>query len=87
MNKVAVLFLLVAALIIVGCSSAPICDELAFYESATGGRRIKAPDDLDGLDELKEMAIPEASPRQARDLSAGCIDKPPILKTSESEDT
>ena len=87
MSRAGVLLLLAAVLIITGCSSAPVCDEYAFYESAEGGKRIKAPDDLDDLDEFKEMVIPEASPRPPRDLGAGCLDKPPTLKTSKSEDT
>jgi len=73
--------LLLAAVMIAACSSAPTCDQLAFYETATGGRRIVAPADLDGLDEFKEMVIPEASPRPPRDLSAGCLDLPPTLRT------
>ena len=81
MNGAGVLVALTAAVMITGCSSAPTCDELAFYESAEGGKRIEAPDDLDGLDEYKEMVIPEASPRPPRDLGAGCIDKPPTLRT------
>jgi uncharacterized lipoprotein len=81
MNRAEVLLLLAAALIISGCSSAPTCDELAFYESAEGGKRIVAPEDLDDLDEYKEMVIPEASPRPPRDLNAGCVDLPPTMKT------
>lgn len=86
MNRAGVLLVFTAAVMITGCNSAPTCDELAFYESAEGGRRIVAPEDLDGLDEYKEMVIPEASPRPPRDLSAGCIDRPPTLKTSKPED-
>jgi uncharacterized lipoprotein len=86
MNRVGVLLALTVAVMLTGCSSAPTCDELAFYESAEGGKRIEAPEDLDGLDQYKEMVIPEASPRPPRDLSAGCIDRPPTLKTSKSED-
>ena len=81
MSRAGALFLLMAALTISGCTSAPTCEEPAFYESATGGRRIEAPDDLDGLDEYKEMVIPEASPRPPRDPSAGCLDRPPTLST------
>ena len=87
MSRAGALLLLAAVLIIAGCSSAPTCDEYAFYESAEGGKRIKAPDDLDDLNEYKEMVIPEASPRPPRDLGAGCLDKPPTLKKSESEET
>ncbi len=87
MSRAGVLLLLTVVLIIAGCTSAPTCDEYAFYESAEGGKRITAPDDLDELNEYKEMVIPEASPRPPRDLGAGCLDKPPTLKTSKSEDT
>ncbi len=87
MNRAGVLFVLSAALMMTGCTSAPTCEELAFYETAEGGRRIEAPDDLDPLDEFKEMVIPEASPREPRDLSAGCIDKPPTVRTSRDKET
>lgn len=81
MSWAATVILLTVAVMAIGCTSAPTCDELAFYESATGGKRIEAPDDLDGLDEYKEMVIPEASPRPPRDLAAGCLDRPPTLST------
>jgi hypothetical protein len=87
MKRAGIFFLLTAVLTITGCSSAPTCEELAFYESAQGGRRIVAPDDLDPLDEYKEMVIPEASPRPPRDLSAGCVDKPPTVRTSRDKET
>ena len=80
MSRAVTLILLVAALMITGCNVAPTCEELAFYESATGGKRIVAPDDLNDLDEYKEMVIPEASPRPPRDMTAGCLDKPPTLR-------
>ena len=86
MNTAVVIFLLAAALMVTGCITAPTCEELAFYETAEGGRRIVAPDDLDPLDEYKEMVIPEASPRPPRDLSAGCIDKPPRARTSRDKE-
>jgi hypothetical protein len=79
--------LLAFALVASGCSSAPTCDELAFYESAEGGKRIKAPDDLNDLAANKEMVIPEASPRPPRDLNAGCLERPPTLRTSRPEET
>jgi len=87
MSRAGMLSLLALALMATGCSSAPSCDELAFYESAEGGKRIEAPDDLDDLAANKEMVIPEASPRPPRDLNAGCLDKPPTLRTSQSEET
>jgi hypothetical protein len=79
--------LLAAVFVLTGCASAPKCDELAFYEYAEGGKRIVPPDDLDPLNEYKEMVIPEASPRPPRDLSAGCLDRPPTLRTRQEEET
>ncbi len=81
------LLLLAAVCVLTGCASAPKCDELAFYEYAEGGRRIVPPNDLDPLDEFKEMVIPEASPRPPRDLGAGCLDRPPTLRTRQGEET
>ena len=69
-----------AAMVLTGCLSVPNCEEPEHYESAQGGKRIEAPDDLNDLADFKEMAIPEASPRPPRDRSAGCIDRPPTLR-------
>ncbi|MDX1405921.1 MAG: hypothetical protein R3192_15355 [Woeseiaceae bacterium] len=80
MIKARCIMLMLAGAMMSGCSSAPTCDELAFYEHAEGGRRIEPPEDLDPLDAGKEMVIPEASPRPPRDLDAGCIDRPPRLQ-------
>ena len=67
-------------------SSGETCEEPEFYEFAQAGKRIDAPDDLDQITPDREMVIPEASPRPPRDRSAGCIDRPPTLRTSrESE--
>lgn len=79
MTRAAIILVLTAVGVLAGCSNAPKCDELAFYEYAQGGRRLEPPDDLDPLDRNKEMVIPEASPRPPRDLSAGCLDRPPTL--------
>jgi uncharacterized lipoprotein len=87
MTRAGAIFLLLVVIMMTGCSNAPTCDELAFYEYAEGGRRIEAPDDLDSLDRGKEMVIPEASPRPPRDLSAGCLDRPPTLSTGRDEET
>jgi len=70
----------IATLAIVGCSTAPNCDEPQFYEYATGGKRIEAPEDLDELQGTREMIIPEASPRPAREPGSGCLDRPPTLR-------
>ena len=72
---------LALAMLMSACTSAPTCEELAFYETAVAGKRIEPPDDLDPLDEFKEFVIPDASPRPPRDLTAGCLDRPPTLRT------
>ena len=72
--------LLFCAQLLGGCADVTVCDEPQFYESATTGRRIEVPDDLDSLDEMKEMVIPEASPRTPRDPALGCVDQPPDLR-------
>lgn len=73
----------IAAMAIAGCGSGPTCDEPQFYESATGGKRIEAPDDLDELQSFNEMVIPEASPRPPREPGSGCLDRPPTLRIEE----
>jgi hypothetical protein len=82
MSRAGLLIMFSAAFIFAGCTSAPTCDEPAFYESAEGGKRIEPTDDLDPLADYKEMVIPEASPRPPRDRSEGCLDRPPTLSTS-----
>jgi len=79
-GKAGTLAVVIATMGIVGCGSGPTCDEPQFYESATGGKRIEAPEDLDDLQGLKEMAIPEASPRPPREPGSGCLDRPPTLR-------
>jgi hypothetical protein len=73
----------IAAMAIAGCGNKQTCDEPQFYESATGGKRIEAPDDLDELQSFKEMVIPEASPRPPREPGSGCLDRPPTLSIEE----
>jgi len=82
MSRAGILVVLFVVFAFAGCSSAPTCEEPAFYESAQGGKRIEPPDDLDPLADYKEMVIPEASPRPPRDRSEGCLDRPPTLSTS-----
>jgi hypothetical protein len=73
----------IASMTIIGCSTADTCEEPEFYESATGGKRIEAPEDLSQLQDFKEMVIPEASPRPPREPGSGCLDRPPTLRIEE----
>ena len=72
--------LLAMAALLMGCSGAETCEDPQFYESATGGKRIETPDDLNELQAFKEMVIPEASPRPPREDDSGCLDRPPTLR-------
>ena len=75
-------FAIAAAAFMAACGvGGETCEEPEFYEFAQAGKRIDPPDDLDELASHKEMVIPEASPRPPRDRSAGCIDRPPTLRT------
>lgn len=66
------------------CGGGPeTCDEPKFYESAVLQDRVDVPEDLDELDRGREIDIPEPSAApQAED--AGCVEKPPSLRTSKS---
>jgi len=68
------------------CGGIETCEELEFYEFATPGKRIEAPDDLDNLSADRELGIPDISPRTPRDRSAGCVDRPPTLRIERTGD-
>jgi len=79
-------FILGSAVWLGACGSVETCEEPEFYELASGGKRIDAPEDLDGLEAGKEMVIPEASPRPPRDRTSGCLDRPPTLNLDDPEE-
>ena len=56
------------------------CDEVQIYQLAVEGKRVEAPEGLDDLDPLKEVPLPEASPRAERSEGSNCIDRPPKVK-------
>ena len=53
------------------------CDDVAIYQLAVEGKRVVTPSDLDSLEPLREMPLPEASPRPPREPGSPCIDLPP----------
>jgi hypothetical protein len=61
------------------------CDDVEKYQLATPGRRIEPPDDLDKLNELREVPLPKASPRPPRAAGAPCLDLPPSVLSGDSE--
>ena len=64
-----------------GCGGTELtCDDVRIYQLAEETKRVEAPDDLDNLDPLKEVPLPEASPRAEREPGSPCIDRPPAVK-------
>ena len=57
------------------------CDEVQAYQLAEEGKRVETPADLDPLNPLNEMPLPEASPRPPRPAGSPCIDLPPSVLT------
>ncbi|NIV18032.1 MAG: hypothetical protein GWN47_06360 [Woeseiaceae bacterium] len=49
------------------------------YLSAAAAPRVKAPEDLDELDELRELPVPEVSPQDPWTPENGCLDLPPDI--------
>ena len=65
-----------------GCFGEPAlvtCDEVESYQLAQEGKRLEVPEDLDALDENKEIPLPEASPRPERPEGSPCLDRPPSV--------
>ena len=74
--------LLPLAVLLAACSKDVdlACDEVRVYQQAVAGKRVVAPAGLDDLDPLKEVPLPEASPRDERPAGSACIDRPPSVQ-------
>ena len=77
-----ILIACVACLTACGGSKDLTCDEVSPYHTAVQAPRVEVPEDLDNLDTLKEMPLPEASPRADRPEGSPCLDRPPSIITS-----
>ena len=55
------------------------CDKPQRYQAAVEAGRVQTPDDLDELDQFKELPLPEASPRPPRPEGSPCLDLPPSI--------
>ena len=79
------LLVLVLLLAVSACSGNKIaaCDDVQRYQLAVESGRIETPDDLDDLDPLREMPLPEASPRPERPEGSPCIDLPPSVLSGQ----
>ena len=83
MVRLTVLLLVLAG--VTGCGG-PVelsCDEVVTYQLAVEGKRVVAPADLDSLEPLREMPLPEASPQPPRPANSPCIDMPPGARLGE----
>ena len=58
------------------------CDDVELYQLAEKRPRIQAPEDLDALDPIREVPLPEASPRPQRPPGSPCLDRPPTVTIS-----
>ena len=74
-----ILLSLVAGLTACGGQSELECEDATAYIAAKQTPRIKAPDDLDNLDPLREMPLPEASPQQPKPAGSKCLEQPPVI--------
>jgi len=70
---------LIAGLTACGGQSELECAEATIYLAAKQTPRVAAPDDLDNLDPLREMPLPQASPQQPRPAGSTCLEKPPVI--------
>lgn len=59
------------------------CDDVRVYQLAREGKRIEVPADLDPLDELREIPLPDASPQASRETGSPCLDLPPNVLATE----
>ena len=75
--RLTVLSIVLLAIAACGGSVDLTCDEVASYQLAVEGRRVEVPADLDALEPLREMPLPEASPQPPRPPNSPCIDLPP----------
>ena len=55
------------------------CESGGAYLAATEMPRVRAPEDLDDLDPLREIPLPEVSPQAERPADSGCLEAPPII--------
>ncbi len=55
------------------------CSSGGDYQTATTAPRVQVPEDLDNLDALKEIPLPEASPQAPGSAGQECIEQPPDI--------
>lgn len=81
--RIGIVLMLAGALGACGNKGVKGCDKPQRYQESVQNDRIQAPDDLDTLDTLREMPVPEANPRQERPEGSPCLELPPRIFTTE----
>ena len=82
--KVVIALMLAATLGACGSKGgAKKCNKPQRYQESVQNERLQAPEDLDGLDTLREMPVPEANPRPERSPESPCLELPPRIFTTE----
>ena len=59
------------------------CDKPQRYQESVQNERLRSPEDLDSLDTLREMPVPEANPAPERPQGSPCLELPPRIFTTE----
>ena len=60
-----------------GGGSNLVCDEPHRYQQSVDHSRVQSPEDLDQLEPLREMPLPQANPTPERPPGSACLDLPP----------
>jgi uncharacterized lipoprotein len=74
----------VAVLAACGGSKDLTCDDERPYQTSVRAPRVDVPEDLDSLEPLREMPLPEPSPRPDRPEGSPCLDRPPTIVNTSS---
>ena len=79
--KLAQIFFVVSILALSACRGGGElkCDNEGSYQEATTAPRVKAPEDLDNLEALKEMPLPDALPQPVGVGEGRCLESPPRI--------
>ena len=75
--------LVFAGMVACGGKTNLACDKPQRYQEAVDSEGLKAPEDLDSLEPLREMPLPEANPRPERPKGSPCLDLPPRISPTK----
>lgn len=69
---------------LVGCGGQKnlVCDEQQRYQQSVQNEQLKSPEDLDELDIVHSIPLPQANPAPERPAGSPCLDLPPRIGTS-----